>query len=145
MSIANVRFKLIHPNAKMPSYATTGSAGADVCAVEKVVVPPRHWALVKTGLQVELETGWEIQVRSKSGLALKEGLFVLNSPGTVDADYRGEIGVILCNMSDNAYHVEPGQKVAQLVVSPVTEAIFHRVEDVSGTTRGEGGFGSTGL
>ena len=145
MSTPPVHFKRIHPNAKIPEYATPEASGADLFTVEDVEIPGNSAVLVKTGLQVELVPGWEIQVRSKSGLALKEGLHVLNSPGTVDSDYRGEIGVILANINSTARTLKAGQKVAQIVVSPVTQAKFHLVEDLSTTARGDGGFGSTGL
>jgi dUTP pyrophosphatase len=145
MSKPLVSFKRIHPQAKMPEYATPEASGADLFAVEDVIIPGNAAVLVKTGLQVELAPGWEIQVRSKSGLALKDGLHVLNSPGTVDSDYRGEIGVVLANINQSPRSLKAGQKVAQIVVSPVTQAQFKMVEDLSTTTRGEGGFGSTGL
>lgn len=145
MSETIVRFKLSHPNAKMPEYATPEASGADVFAVADVVIPGNGAALVPTGLKPELIPGWEIQVRSKSGLALKEGLFVLNSPGTVDSDYRGEIGVVIGNINAEARTIKAGQKVAQIVVSPVAQAKMILVDSLSSTARGEGGFGSTGL
>jgi dUTP pyrophosphatase len=145
MTKPSVSFKRIHPFARMPEYATPEASGADLFTVEEVVIPGNSAVLVKTGLQVELAPGWEIQVRSKSGMALKDGLYVLNSPGTVDSDYRGEIGVIIANINPSMRKLKAGQKVAQIVVSPVTQADFRMVEDLSTTTRGDGGFGSTGV
>ena len=138
-------FKKLHPAAKLPKYAHDGDAGMDVCAVESGVIFPKDRALVKTGLCAEIPHGYEIQVRSRSGLALKQGVFVLNSPGTVDENYRGEIGVILTNLGNSDFKFEQGDRIAQLVLSPVTRAETFEVEEVSETERGSGGFGSTGV
>lgn len=132
------------PGIELPSYQTPGSSGADVRASTTVTIPPRGWAAVPTGLSCEVPEGWEIQVRSRSGLALKEGLFVLNSPGTVDSDYRGEIKVILANLSDKEFSVKTGDRIAQLVLVKVERASFARADRLSGTERGGGGFGHTG-
>jgi dUTP pyrophosphatase len=140
-----VHFKRIHPQAVLPAYAHPGDAGMDLCACEAARIEPGRRALVKTGLVMELPPGHEAQVRPRSGLALKNGVTVLNSPGTIDAGYRGEIGVILINLGDAAFTVEPGMRIAQMVVAPVTHACVEETSDVGETARGAGGFGSTGL
>ncbi len=137
-------FKRIHPDAVLPSYAHPGEAGMDVRSVEDLVIPAGGHALVHTGLVAAIPEGYEIQVRSRSGLALKSGVMVLNSPGTVDAGYRGEIGVILANFGDDGFAVSKGDRVAQLVVAPVTVAEIFETDAVDATDRGVGGFGSTG-
>lgn len=133
-----------HP---LPVYETSASAGMDVRANldEPVVIPPLGRALIQTGLFMELPKGYECQVRPRSGLALKKGLTVLNTPGTIDADYRGEIGVILINLSEHAVEIADGERIAQLVFAPVTQATFEEVSMLSETHRGHGGFGSTGV
>jgi dUTP pyrophosphatase len=137
-------FRLVHPDAALPSYAHGGDAGMDVRSVEDVEIPSGGRALVHTGLVANLPEGWEIQVRPRSGLALKHGITVLNTPGTVDSGYRGEIGVILANFSQVPFSVRKGDKVAQFVVAPVSKAEVFATAEVDGTDRGEGGFGSTG-
>ena len=137
-------FKRIHPDAVLPSYAHEGDAGMDVRSVQALTIQPGRRALVKTGLVAEIPSGYEIQVRPRSGLAFKHGVTVLNSPGTVDSGYRGEIGVILSNFGDEPFPVSVGDRIAQLVVSPVTQAEISQTSDVSSSERGEGGFGSTG-
>jgi len=131
----------------LPAYETGNSAGMDVRAnlETSVVIAPLQRALIKTGLYIELPRGYECQVRPRSGLALKKGLTVLNSPGTIDADYRGEIGVILINLSDEAVQIEDGERVAQLVFAAYTQAEWSETEELSETERGAGGFGSTGV
>ena len=129
----------------LPQYETGGSAGLDVKSAESVSIPAGSWTLVKTGLQVEIPYGYEIQVRPRSGLALKHGVTVLNSPGTIDADYRGEIGVILMNHDTKPYEVNVGDRIAQLVIAPTARIQWHAVGSLdSSTKRGEKGFGSTG-
>lgn len=130
----------------LPAYATEGSAGLDLIAavVEPVVLEPGRRALIPTGLRLVLPADCEGQVRPRSGLAAKHGVTVLNSPGTIDADYRGEVGVLLINLGDESFAVERGMRIAQLVVAPVTRAALSVVEAVPSTGRGEGGFGSTG-
>lgn len=129
----------------LPQYETGGSAGLDVKSAESVSIPAGSWTLVKTGLQVEIPYGYEIQVRPRSGLALKHGVTVLNSPGTIDADYRGEIGVILMNHDTKPYEVKVGDRIAQLVIAPVARIQWQSVGSLdSSTKRGEKGFGSTG-
>ena len=137
-------FSLVHPNAELPTYAHEGDSGMDVRSVEDVDIPAGGRALVHTGLVANIPSGWEIQVRPRSGLALKHGITVLNTPGTVDSGYRGEIGVILANLGGEPYSVRKGDKVAQLVVSPVVQAEVFAADGVDGTERGAGGFGSTG-
>lgn len=137
-------FKRIHPAAVLPAYAHPGDAGMDVRSVEALEIAPSRRALVRTGLVAEIPDGYEIQVRPRSGLALKHGVTVLNSPGTVDAGYRGEIGVILANFGEETFAVSPGDRIAQLVVAPVTTAEISETCDVGATDRGDGGFGSTG-
>ncbi len=137
-------FKRIHPDAVLPSYAHPGDAGMDVRSVEDLVIPAGGRVLVHTGLVAVIPDGYELQVRSRSGLALKSGVAVLNSPGTVDAGYRGEIGVILANFGDGGFVVKKGDRVAQLVAAPVTVAEIFETDSVDATDRGAGGFGSTG-
>lgn len=130
----------------LPQYETTHSAGMDVRANldTPVVLAPLQRALIKTGLFVELPQGFEMQVRPRSGLAFKKGITVLNSPGTIDADYRGEIGVLLVNLSDKEFVVEDGERIAQLVIAAHQQPKWKVKESLSETIRGEGGFGSTG-
>ena len=131
----------------LPSYATIGSAGADLRAAvgTPLVIQPGERALVPTGIAIALPTNHEGQVRPRSGLAVKFGLTVLNAPGTIDADYRGEIMVPLINLGGEEFVVEHGLRIAQLVVAPFHQADFHVVDDLDDTARGDGGFGSTGL
>jgi dUTP pyrophosphatase len=130
----------------LPQYETPNSVGLDVRAdIEKpIMLCPLERVLVPTGLYVEIPTGYEIQVRPRSGLAVKHGVTVLNSPGTIDPDYRGEIKVILVNISHDVFEIMPGDRIAQLVVSRYEQAEWDEVEQLSETNRGEGGFGSTG-
>lgn len=133
------------PAAQLPAYAHPGDAGMDVRSVENVTLAPGARALVRTGLVLMLPPDAEAQVRPRSGLALKHGVTVLNTPGTIDAGYRGEVGVILINFGSEPFVVEKGMKIAQLVVSPVTQAEIVEVSAVDATDRGAGGFGSTGV
>ena len=133
------------PAAQLPTYAHPGDAGMDVRSVEDVTLEPGARALVRTGLVLMLPPDAEAQVRPRSGLALKHGVTVLNSPGTIDAGYRGEVGVILVNLGAEPFVVEKGMKIAQLVVAPVAQAAVVEVSDVDATDRGAGGFGSTGV
>lgn len=133
----------------LPSYMTTQSAGMDVCAniPQSIHLEPLERRLIPTGLHVSIPVGYEIQVRPRSGLALRSGLTVLNSPGTIDADYRGEIGVLLINMGPTAVSISPGDRIAQLVLAQHAFASWDQKKDVSefpDTERGSGGFGSTG-
>lgn len=130
----------------LPNYETIASAGMDLRAnlAEPITLKPLERAIVKTGLFIELPIGYEAQVRPRSGLAAKKGITVLNSPGTVDADYRGEIGVILVNLSADEFVVENGERIAQLVIAKHERAEWQEVSELSETSRGAGGFGSTG-
>ncbi len=132
-----------HP---LPSYETLASAGMDLRAnIEaEVILKPLQRAIVKTGLFIELPLGYEAQVRPRSGLAAKKGITVLNSPGTIDADYRGEIGVILVNLSHEDFTIAHGERIAQLIIAKHERAQWEEVDKLSETARGEGGFGSTG-
>ena len=140
-----LRFRLVHPDAALPAYAHPSDAGMDLRSVADVTIPRFGRALVPTGLVALLPPGYEAQVRPRSGLALKKGVTVLNSPGTIDSGYRGEIGVILANFGEEAFEVRKGDKIAQLVVAPVTQAAVERTDVVDETDRGAGGFGSTGV
>ena len=130
----------------LPHYETGASAGMDLSAniSEMVTLQPLARAIIKTGLFMELPVGVEAQVRPRSGLAAKKGITVLNAPGTIDADYRGEIGVILVNLSDEAFEINNGERIAQLVITKHERAEWMEVNELSETARGEGGFGSTG-
>ena len=128
----------------LPAYATQGAAGMDVLAAESVTLRPGARHAVATGLSVAIPPGYEIQVRPRSGLALKHGVTVPNTPGTIDSDYRGELKVILINHGENSFAIQRGDRVAQLVLAPVTLAHWREVDELDETTRGEGGFGSTG-
>ena len=139
-----LRFKRVHPDAVLPSYAHPSDAGMDVRSVEDLTLAPGKRALVHTGLVMLLPPSYEAQVRPRSGLALKNGVTVLNSPGTIDSGYRGEVGVILINLGDVDFTVRKGDKVAQLVIAPVTQPDVVEVSEVDETDRGAGGFGSTG-
>lgn len=131
----------------LPSYETGNSAGMDVRAFidEPIELKPFQRVLVKTGLYMEIPEGFECQVRPRSGLALKKGVTVLNTPGTIDADYRGEVGVILINLSEETFVIQDGERIAQLVFAPAQQAVWEEVEVLSETDRGAGGFGSTGV
>ncbi|MGE0252517.1 MAG: dUTP diphosphatase [Dongiaceae bacterium] len=131
----------------LPHYATAQSAGMDLCAAVEadIVLQPGEHKLIPTGLKIALPPGFEAQVRPRSGLALKNGVTVLNAPGTIDADYRGEIGVILINLSREAYTITRGARIAQMVIAPYSAATWNQVEELEATQRGEGGFGSTGV
>lgn len=144
-SSCTVKIKKLAADAHTPLYAHFGDSGADLFAVESVTLQPMERKAIGTGLAAEVPLGFELQVRPKSGLALNSGLTVLNTPGTIDFGYRGEIKVILVNLGNAPCDVEAGQKIAQLVVAPVAYAEFAEVAELSDTSRGEGGFGSTGL
>lgn len=132
---------------ELPQYATSQSAGLDLRAnlTESITLKPLERRLIPTGLHIALPEGYEAQVRPRSGLAYKKGVTVLNAPGTIDADYRGDIGVILINMSNEDFVVENGERVAQLVIAKYDQAEWIQVNELSETNRGEGGFGSTGV
>jgi len=130
--------------ASMPTKATVGSAGFDIKAAETKVIHAGVAKLVKTGIKLVIPSGYEAQVRSRSGMSLKHSVIVLNAPGTIDSDYRGEVGIILMNVGKQDYHVEAGEKIAQLVFSKLEDIEFKESVITSDTDRGEGGFGSTG-
>ena len=143
-----VDIKIIaNKGAVVPCYKTAGAAGADVCALldDKVVLKPGERTILPTGLFFEIPQGYEIQVRPRSGLAAKNGVTVLNTPGTIDSDYRGELKVILINLGDSDFEISSGDRIAQIVVAPVTLGNFIQVDSISETERGTGGFGSTGV
>ena len=130
----------------LPAYATDGAAGMDLLAavMSPVVIPPGGRMLVPTGLRIALPAGYELQVRPRSGLALKNGIVLPNSPGTIDEDYRGEVGVIVLNAGDAPFTVERGMRIAQAVIAPVVRSAWREVAELPETARGNGGFGSTG-
>lgn len=145
--MAELRVRVLRGSSNdLPAYETAHSAGLDLRAHldEPLSLAPGARALVPTGLRLEIPAGYEAQVRPRSGLALKRGLTVLNAPGTIDADYRGDVGVILVNLSDTEQRIEPGDRVAQLVFAPVTRVRWEEVEKLGESDRGAGGFGSTG-
>ena len=140
-----LRFKRVHPDAALPSYAHPGDAGMDLRSVDDVTIAPGKRALVHTGLVMLLPPTYEAQVRPRSGLALKSGVTVLNTPGTIDSGYRGEVGVILINLGETDFRVKKGDKIAQLVIAPVIQPEIVETDSVDETDRGSGGFGSTGV
>lgn len=144
----SVRIQIINKSRhQLPEYATPLSAGVDLRANidAPIVMPPLGRALVPTGLFMALPKGYEAQVRPRSGMALKQGVTVLNSPGTIDADYRGEIGVILINLSDVEVKINDGDRIAQMVIGKYEQVVFDEVEKIDETERGSGGFGHTGI
>lgn len=140
-----VSFTRLHDAAVAPRYAHEGDAGLDVCSCATTTLEPGAYAVVPTGIAIALPPGTEAQVRPRSGLAAKHGISVLNSPGTIDAGYRGEIGIILVNHGQEVFAVTPGMKIAQLVVQPVMRAALRECASLPDTARGQGGFGSTGM
>ena len=142
-----LNIRKIHPEAIIPTYATNGAAGLDLSAriPFEIYLQPGVRATIQTGIAIELPEGFEAKVRPRSGLAHKHGVTVLNSPGTIDADFRGEIGVILINLGDEAFKISAGDRIAQLVIAPVIQAELVLAEALKDTERGDGGFGSTGV
>jgi len=140
-----IKIKKLHSEAEIPAYAHYGDSGADLFSTDELTLNPMQRQAIGTGLSAEIPPGYELQIRPKSGLALKSGLTVLNTPGTIDFGYRGEIKVILINLSSEPYRIKKGQKVAQMVVAPVAYAQFQEGANLTDSSRGEGGFGSTGL
>jgi deoxyuridine 5'-triphosphate nucleotidohydrolase len=132
------------PGAIKPTYQTPGSAGMDLCSTEDVALQPLERSLVGTGVRMAIPKGFEGQVRPRSGLALKKGVSMVNTPGTIDSDYRGEIKCLLINLSQEPVLLAKGERIAQLVIVPVSQAYLEVVDDLDDTERGEGGFGSTG-
>lgn len=139
-----VKIRTLHPEARIPRYEFPEDSGADIYSIVDCTLNPFQREAIPTGLSAEVPVGYELQVRPKSGLAARSGITVLNTPGTIDAGYRGEIKVILINLDSEPFHVKKGQKIAQLVVAPVIHASFQEVSQLTETGRGEGGFGSTG-
>jgi len=137
----------IDPRVRLPEYASEGAAGMDLRAflAADVSIPPQGRVRIPTGLKFELPEGFEGQVRPRSGLALKFGVTVLNSPGTIDSDYRGDVDIILVNLGAETFTVKDGDRIAQLVIAPVSRAVPQEVTELSATDRGGGGFGSTGM
>lgn len=140
----NVQILLTHVGAVVPEYKTIGAAGVDLVSVEEITIGPGERAKVRTGIKLAIPVGYEAQVRPRSGLALEFGVTVINSPGTIDADYRGEIMVLLHNTEDLPYRVFPGDRIGQLVFNKVEQVNFMIVTELTETDRGEGGFGHTG-
>jgi dUTP pyrophosphatase len=135
-------------NGSLPEYQTEGSSGADLRSSEETVILPGQTAIVGTGIRMEIPGGWEVQIRPRSGLAAKHSVTVLNAPGTVDSDYRGEVKVILHNAGKEPFHIRRGDRIAQMVIAKADQAWFDAVdreEELDGTARGSGGFGSTGV
>ncbi len=140
-----LKVKRIVSDAKLPKYAHDGDAGLDLYAAEDTIIMPKERKAISTGIKIALEKGYEAQIRPKSGLALHYGITILNTPGTIDAGYRGEIKVILFNASDKPFKIEKGKKIAQMVIKKVEYAEVEEVDDLDNTSRGPNGFGSTGL
>lgn len=140
----NIKIKKLHPDAVIPQYQTEGSAGFDFHTVEEVVIPEYGTKLVRTGLAFEIPKGYEIQIRPRSGLSLKTSIRIANSPGTIDSDYRGEIGIIVDNIANHTTVIKKGERIAQGVLNQISQADFTEVDELDTTKRGEGGFGSTG-
>jgi dUTP pyrophosphatase len=141
----NIKIKRINESAIVPHYAHEGDAGLDLFSIEEKIINSGETVLIHTGIQIELPENTEAQVRPRSGLALKHSITVLNTPGTIDEGYRGEIGVILINHSKVNFKVEKGMKIAQMVIKPVLKVSVQEVSELSSTERADGGFGSTGL
>lgn len=141
-----LKIKALHQGL-IPQYATSGAAGADLKAhlPEALNLLPQQSALIPTGIFLEIPHGWEVQIRPRSGLALKYGITILNTPGTIDSDYRGQVQVILINLGKEPFLVEPNMRIAQMVVAQAPQASFFGVDDISATSRGAGGFGHTGV
>ncbi len=146
MTPLTVSVKRLHPHAIIPRYMTAGAAGLDLCAAldQALHLAPGERRLVPTGIALAIPAGFEGQVRPRSGLALRQGLTMLNSPGTIDSDYRGEIGLIVVNHGEQEAVINPGDRVGQLVITPVVRAELVEVEELDATRRGSGGFGHTG-
>ncbi len=144
-SMDAIKFKKLFDDTILPTYAYQDDAGMDIFSHEEKIIEAGKWVLVKTGFSMELPHGYEAQVRSKSGIALKSGVFCLNSPGTIDENYRGEVGVILMNLSNEPYRIFKQQKVAQMVIARVEHLDAVICDNLEKSQRGVGGFGSTGL
>ena len=145
--MTEILIKRLSKNISLPKYETAGSSGMDLAAniEDKIEIAPGKSAIIPTGLSVSIPKNFEIQIRPRSGLAAKNQISVLNTPGTIDADYRGELKVILINLSDKAFFIEKGLRIAQMVLCPVIKATLKEVDSLKETKRGSGGFGSTGI
>ena len=139
-----IKVKKLNQKAQIPAYQTAEAAGFDLHSIENIILKPGERKLIGTGLAFEIPKGYEIQIRPRSGLAYKYGISVLNSPGTIDSDYRGEIKVLLMNHSNENFEIKVGERIAQAVIQEVIQATFEEVDELSDTARGAGGFGSTG-
>jgi len=142
--LISLKVKKLSPLAQIPAYQTDEAAGFDLHSIEDVILKPNGRKLISTGLAFEIPKGYEIQIRPRSGLAYKSGITVLNSPGTIDSDYRGEIKVLLINHSNEEFEIKINDRIAQAVIQEVIQANFQEVEELNDTNRGSGGFGSTG-
>jgi len=142
--LINLKVKKLNQKAQIPAYQTAEAAGFDLHSTEDIVIAPGERKLIGTGLAFEIPVGYEIQIRPRSGLAYKHGITVLNSPGTIDSDYRGEIKVLLINHSNESFEIKVGERIAQAVIKEVIQATFEEVDELNDTARGAGGFGSTG-
>jgi dUTP pyrophosphatase len=143
--MGTLKVKRLSPGAILPAYAHPGDAGLDLCAAVASSLEPGESKLVGTGISIELPPNTEAQVRPRSGLAIKHGITVLNAPGTIDRGYRGEVGVILINHGRNRFDIAAGMKIAQMVIAPCLTVIVEESRELSGTVRGQDGFGSTGV
>lgn len=141
----DLKIKKLNDSAIIPSYQSSGASGFDLHAVESLEIKPSEFIAVKTGLAFEIPNGFEIQVRPRSGLAFKNGIGVLNTPGTIDSDYRGEVMVILFNFSKETFHIKKGDRIAQAVLSQIFQVNFIVSDSLDSTQRGDKGFGSTGI
>jgi len=142
---AMICFKKLNDMAVLPEYKTSGASGMDLCASDAAELPPGQVTIVSTGLAMSMPKGYEAQIRPRSGLAAKFGITVLNSPGTIDSDYRGEIKVIMINHSEKEFDVAPGDRIAQMVIAHTLQPMVREVDILDTTERGEGGLGSTGI
>ncbi len=140
-----VKVKKLLENAQVPKFAYETDGCADISAAESVTIEPQAWMAVRTGLSFEIPHSFEMQIRPRSGLALKYGVTVLNSPATIDSDYRGEVKIILINHGTSEFRIKEGDRIAQVAIRPIPEVTFVPAEELSDTSRGEGGFGSTGM
>ena len=141
-----IKIKKLHPDTLIPRYMSEMAAGLDIQArpEQTVLLQPGERCLIPTGIAIDIPSGYEVQVRPRSGLAIRHGVTLVNTPGTIDADYRGEIRVVLINHGQHPFEIAPGDRIAQLVVAPVCQAILEEVDELSKTVRGSGGFGHTG-
>ena len=144
--MTKIQIKKLSNEVLTPKYETSGSSGMDIAAYIKqdITIEPGEKALIPTGFSLSIPLGYEVQIRPRSGLAAKKGITILNTPGTIDSDYRGEIKVILINLSKDGFSVKSGERIAQMVVCPIKQVVVEEVKELSETNRGIGGFGSTG-